>query len=47
MSFPWLETSLADSEAHMSLQGIEQAQHHAGELESAVRIDRPQSVAAR
>jgi hypothetical protein len=45
MSYPWPETSLAGSEAHMPLPGIEQTQHLVGELELAVRMHRPKSVA--
>jgi len=45
MSKPWLELPLADYEGHMSLPGIEQAQLLAAELESAVRLHRPKSVA--
>jgi trans-aconitate methyltransferase len=42
---PWLEIPLADYEGHMALPEIAQARVLADELESAVRVHEPSSVA--
>jgi SAM-dependent methyltransferase len=42
---PWLEIPLADYEGHMALPEIAQARMLADELESAVRVQEPSSVA--
>jgi hypothetical protein len=42
---PWLDIPLADYEGHMALPQIAQARMLADELESAVRLHAPSSVA--